>query len=87
MNPILSVHNLCAGYGQGEVLHNISFAVDKNDYIALAGPNGAGKTTLVKTLLGLMDRYTGTAEIFGRDIRGYEAVGPYRVPAPEGECL
>jgi zinc transport system ATP-binding protein len=72
MNPILSVNNVCAGYGQGEVLHNISFVVEKDDYIALAGPNGAGKTTLVKTLLGLMDRYTGTAEIFGQDIRRYE---------------
>jgi zinc transport system ATP-binding protein len=71
MKTILSVNNLCAGYGQVEVLHNISFTVEKDDYIALAGPNGAGKTTLVKTLLGLMDKYTGRAEIFGQDLKSF----------------
>ena len=72
MNPVLSTKRLCSGYGPVEVLHNITFVVEKDDYIALAGPNGAGKTTLVKTILGLMDKYTGTAELFGQDIRGFK---------------
>jgi len=73
MKPILSVHNLCSGYGALEVLHDITFAVEKNDYIAVAGPNGAGKTTLMKTILGLMDKYTGTAELFGQDMKRFDA--------------
>ena len=71
MNPILSVKNVCSGYGPVEVLHNVTFAVEKDDYIALAGPNGAGKTTLMKTILGLMDRYNGTIELFGQEMKSF----------------
>ncbi len=71
MNPVLSVKNLCSGYGPVEVLHQVTFAVEKDDYIALAGPNGAGKTTLIKTILGLMDKYSGTIELFGQDMKSF----------------
>ena len=37
--------------------------------IGLLGPNGAGKTTLIHTLMGFHQPSTGTARIFGRDIR------------------
>jgi zinc transport system ATP-binding protein len=72
MNTLLSIHNLCAAYGPVEALHDITFAVKKDDYIALAGPNGAGKTTLVKAILGLMDRFTGKIELFGQDMKNFE---------------
>lgn len=86
MAPVLAVNNLCAGYQTDEVLHDVSFEVERHDYIALAGPNGAGKTTLVKAILGLMESYTGTVEIFGQDIagyRGWDRIGylPQRVNA------
>lgn len=86
MNPVLSVSNLSVGYGNGEVLQGISFAVEKDDYVALAGPNGAGKTTLVRTILGLMGAYEGSAELFGQDIRAFDRWGrigylPQRVNA------
>jgi zinc transport system ATP-binding protein len=71
MNPVIAARNISSGYGPLEVLQNISFEVYKDDYIALAGPNGAGKTTLMRTILGLMDRYTGTAELFGQDLRRF----------------
>jgi len=71
MNPILSVKNVCSGYGPVEVLHKVTFEVEKDDYIALAGPNGAGKTTLMKTILGLMDRYSGTIELFGQEMKSF----------------
>jgi ABC-2 type transport system ATP-binding protein len=38
--------------------------------IGLLGPNGAGKSTLIQTLLGFCAPATGTARIFGHDIRG-----------------
>lgn len=71
MDEILSVESLCAGYGQVEVIHDVAFTVEKGDYIALAGPNGAGKTTLAKTILGLMDKYTGTINLFGYDLKSF----------------
>jgi len=73
MNTILSVKNLSFSYGAAEVLRDVSFDVFKGDYIGLAGPNGAGKTTLIKTILGLTDKYTGAAELFGRDMRSFDS--------------
>lgn len=73
MTSILSVKNLYFGYGPAEVLSDITFTVEKGDYIALVGPNGAGKTTLVKTVLGLLGKYSGTAELFGQDRKSFDA--------------
>ncbi|MFB3896618.1 MAG: metal ABC transporter ATP-binding protein [bacterium] len=65
MAPILSITNLCSGYGKVEVVCSVSFTVEQGDYIALVGPNGAGKTTLIKNILGLVNQYYGTIELFG----------------------
>jgi len=68
---VVSVRGLSFFYGTTEVLSGVSFDVRKGDYIGLAGPNGAGKTTLIKAILGLTDKYTGSAELFGRDARSF----------------
>lgn len=86
MTSILSVKNLHFGYGPAEVLSDVTFAVEKGDYIALAGPNGAGKTTLIKTVLGLLEKFRGTAELFGQDMKSFDGWGrigylPQRVNA------
>ena len=72
VDTILSVKNLSFSYGAAEALRGVSFDVLRGDYIGLAGPNGAGKTTLIKAILGLTDSYTGAAELFGRDMRGFD---------------
>jgi zinc transport system ATP-binding protein len=72
MISILNVKNLCVRYGSIEVLHDVTFVVEKGDYVALVGPNGAGKTTLVKTVLGLAGKYSGTAELFGQDRKSFK---------------
>ena len=43
-NPILSLNNLRAGYGQTEILHDLSMHVNPNEIVAVIGPNGAGKS-------------------------------------------
>lgn len=50
-------------------MDNISFTVDKGDFLGIIGPNGAGKTTLFQCMLGITDDYTGEIDLFGSDIR------------------
>ena len=51
---ILSVQALSIQFDNRSVIHNLSFAVDAGDNVAIIGPNGAGKTVLLKALLGLV---------------------------------
>lgn len=74
-SPILSVRNLHFSYDLAEVLSEVSFTVEKGDYIALGGPNGAGKTTLIKIILGLTGKYEGTAKLFGQAVRSFDGWG------------
>lgn len=75
MAAVLSAKNLRFSYGPVEVLTDVTFAVEKGDYIALSGPNGAGKTTLIKTVFGLTGKYSGTVELFGQDIKSFNDWG------------
>ena len=59
---LISVKNLRIGYGDTFVLRDISFEVNKGDYLCIVGENGSGKTTLIKGILGLIQRYEGTIE-------------------------
>ncbi len=72
---VLSVRSLYCSYGSADVLSDVTFDVDRGDYIGLAGPNGAGKTTLVKTILGLSERFKGTIQLFGQDLREFTGWG------------
>lgn len=65
--PLLSVRSLSAGYGQSEVLHDLSFAVEPGEIVAILGLNGMGKTTLMKTLMGLVEARGGAVRFNGED--------------------
>ncbi len=56
---LLEIKNLSAGYGDFEVLKNISLEVSAGEIVALIGPNGAGKTTVLKSIVGLTRKTTG----------------------------
>lgn len=51
-----------------EVLKNISFKIDKNEFIALIGPSGSGKTTLLQHFTGLLKPTDGMILVDGQDI-------------------
>ncbi len=65
---VLSLNNLKAGYGQTEILHDLSLYVNPNEIVAIIGPNGAGKSTAMKSVLGLLNIAEGTVVLNGEDI-------------------
>ena len=52
--------NLTLGYGTKTVIENLSFEVNKGDYLCIVGENGSGKSTLMKTILRLHKPTAGT---------------------------
>ncbi len=53
------IKNLSFGYEDGLILDDISFTVEKGDYIGIIGANGTGKSTLIKLMLGLLQTKKG----------------------------
>ncbi|MBS3061896.1 MAG: ABC transporter ATP-binding protein [Candidatus Diapherotrites archaeon] len=62
---MLSISNLCAGYGDQEVLHGVDISVAPDEIVALIGPNGAGKSTVLKAVFSQCDVTEG--KIFWKD--------------------
>lgn len=57
--PQLTCEHLTVGYDGKKVREDVSFAVERGDYLCIVGENGSGKTTLMKTLLGLQSPISG----------------------------
>ncbi|ASA24605.1 ABC transporter ATP-binding protein [Paenibacillus donghaensis] len=66
--PVISISGLWMNYSDRMVLRGIDLKVYRGQIIGYIGPNGAGKSTTVKIMLGLVEGYNGTVEIFGQDI-------------------
>jgi len=69
---ILQVQNLCKTYGKGNnsvrALDDVSFSVEKGEFIAIIGPSGSGKSTLLNILGGVDKPTSGRVILDGRDI-------------------
>ncbi len=66
--PVIDLNDLSVKFGGRPILQNLKGEL-RGRAIGLLGPNGAGKTTLIHTLLGFHPPTSGTAQIFGKDIR------------------
>lgn len=66
--PVLSVKNLEAWYGESHVLHGITFDVRPGEVVTLLGRNGAGKTSTLKSVMGIIEKRTGSVEFEGKQI-------------------
>ena len=60
--------NVTIGYDKNPILKNLSFQINKGDYLCIVGENGAGKSTLIKSILGLVPVIDGKIE-FGDDLK------------------
>ncbi len=69
-DPVLVVEDLVAGYGGGDVLHEVSFSVAEGGITCLVGPNGAGKSTLLASISGLLRPRRGRVTLRGEQIAG-----------------
>ena len=67
----LEFRNVSFSYKDKEIIHDLSFKVDKGEIAALVGHNGAGKTTIIKLMLRLYDPDSGMILYNGKDIKTY----------------
>jgi len=66
----LAVEGLCAGYGGGDILHDVSFTVPDGGLTCIVGPNGAGKSTLLASISGLLRPRRGRVLLHGEPVTG-----------------
>jgi len=74
--PLLKVDTITCGYGDVEILTDVSAEVDEGEIVSVIGPNGAGKSTLMKSVFGLLHPWKGSISFNGRDISRLE---PYEI--------
>jgi branched-chain amino acid transport system ATP-binding protein len=86
--PFLAVRKLSAFYGRAQILHEVSFEMDREP-VAIIGRNGMGQSTLCLTVMGLMAQARGSVRFEGEEL----GRPPYKVAAagigyvPQGRRL
>lgn len=69
MSSALAIRQLTKTYGNGfQALKGIDLDVAEGDFFALLGPNGAGKSTTIGILSTLVNKTSGTVNVFGHDL-------------------
>ena len=68
MSSTLSAQHLCKRYGQKEVVHEVSVAMQQGEIVGLLGPNGAGKTTSFYMITGIIKPTSGKVLLDGQEI-------------------
>ena len=87
---LLSIENLCAGYGPITVLRGISLHVDEGEIVTLIGANGAGKSTVMRAVSRLIPIISGAVTYKNEDI---SAIPPHEIACrgvthvPEGRGI
>ncbi len=82
---MLKLTNVCAGYGGGDVLQEVSLEVPDRSVCCIVGPNGAGKSTVLRAVSGLLQPRKGDVQLEGKSLVGLHpsrilAMGVSQVP-------
>ncbi len=64
---ILEFHHVAAGYGEREILKDVTMSVREGEFAGLIGSNGTGKSTLIKCISGLLPLKRGNISICGKE--------------------
>lgn len=70
---VIKFENVCAGYGNEEVLHHLNLEFETGKITVIVGPNGCGKSTLLKSLVRLNPHTTGDIFVDGLKIENYDS--------------
>lgn len=65
---LLSVESLTGGYGETDIISDLTLAVAPREIVTIAGTNGSGKSTLAKAIMGLLPRVSGSVRLEGKEI-------------------
>ena len=87
---LLEVKDITSGYGDVQILWGSDLCLEKGKLTCLVGSNGAGKTTLLRTIMGLMQPWSGTIKFEGQDVSklpAYTKAELGLVLVPEGRQL
>lgn len=64
---LIDITHLTTGYNHYPVISDFNMTVERGEFVGIAGPNGGGKTTLVKSLVGLIQPYSGRIVYYNRN--------------------
>src|SRR2546429_4933639 len=66
--PLLTVRDLEAWYGESHILHGVNLEVRAGEVVTLLGRNGAGKTTTLKSVMGIVSQRKGSVRFEGKEL-------------------
>ena len=87
---MLEIRGMNAGYGEVQILREVSLSVGAREIVTLVGSNGAGKSTLLNTICGIVRPWSGSVHLDGQEITGLtsEAIVARGITqVPEGRRL
>ncbi len=87
---MLEIRGLNAGYGEVQILRDVSLSVGGGQIVTLVGSNGAGKSTLLNSICGIIRPTAGSVHLEGADITGWSSeaiVARGITQVPEGRRL
>lgn len=88
--PLMHIEGISAGYGEIQVLSDVSLSVEQGSVVSIIGANGAGKSTLLKAISGMIPVTAGRVQFDGETISGSfpdQIVEKGLIHVPEGRRL